>query len=61
MNFVIISPFPPYRGGISKETEVLYNNLIYHEHKVKIINFKILGNKRRVEGFDQIRARTHLP
>ena len=37
MNFTIISPFPPYRGGISKETEVLCDSLILHEHKIKII------------------------
>ena len=42
MNFTIISPFPPYRGGISKETEVLCDSLILHDHKIKIINFKRL-------------------
>ena len=42
MNFTIISPFPPYRGGISKETEVLCDSLISHNHNIKIINFKRL-------------------
>jgi len=42
MNFIIISPFPPFRGGISKETEVLCESLISHNHNVKVINFKRL-------------------
>ena len=28
MKLAIISPFPPYRGGISKETDILYNSLL---------------------------------
>ena len=39
MKLVIISPFPPYRGGIAKETQVLYH-CIKKDHNVKIINFK---------------------
>ena len=39
MKIAIISPFPPFRGGISKETETIYNSL-KKEHEVKIINFK---------------------
>ena len=42
MNFAIISPFPPFRGGISKETEVLSDLLISKNHKVKIISYKKL-------------------
>ena len=42
MNLVIVSPFPPYRGGISKETEILYQGFIKNSHQVKIINFKKL-------------------
>ena len=41
MKLAIISPFPPYRGGISKETEVLYNSL-KKKHSVTIYNFKRL-------------------
>ena len=40
MKLAIISPFPPYRGGISKETEVLYNSL-KKKHSVTIYNFKV--------------------
>jgi len=41
MKLAIISPFPPYRGGISKETEVLYYSL-KKKHSVTIYNFKRL-------------------
>ena len=41
MKFIIISPFPPFRGGIAKETEVIYNHLI-ENNEVKIINFNRL-------------------
>ena len=39
MKIAIISPFAPYRGGIAKETEVIYSHL-KKSHEVKIINFK---------------------
>ena len=42
MKFAFISPFPPLRGGISKETETIYNYLIKNNHEVKVINFKRL-------------------
>ena len=35
MNFTIISPFPPYRGGISKETEILHKGFLESNHKIK--------------------------
>ena len=41
MKLAIISPFPPYRGGISKETEVLYNSL-KKKHNVTVYSFKRL-------------------
>ena len=41
MKLAIISPFPPYRGGISKETEILYNSL-KKKHNVCVYNFKRL-------------------
>ena len=44
MKLAIISPFPPYRGGISKETEILYNSL-KKKHDVDVYNFKILYPK----------------
>ena len=40
MNFAIISSFPPFRGGIPQETEILYNALIKEKNKVKIFSFK---------------------
>ena len=39
MKLAIISPFAPYRGGIAKETEVIYSHL-RKSYEVKIINFK---------------------
>ena len=39
MNLVIVSPFPPYRGGISKESEVLYEGFLRNNTKVKAVNF----------------------
>ena len=42
MKLAIISPFPPIRGGISQETEILYNALIKQNHHIKIFNFKKL-------------------
>ena len=41
MKLLIISPFPPLRGGIAKETNVVYNHL-KDNNEVKIINFKRL-------------------
>ena len=38
MKIAIITPFPPYRGGISKHSENLYNELVKSED-VTIINF----------------------
>ena len=42
MKFALISPFPPLRGGISKETETIYNYFNNNGHEVKVINFKRL-------------------
>ena len=42
MKFAFISPFPPLRGGISKETETIYNYFNNNGHEVKVINFKRL-------------------
>ena len=42
MNFSIISPYPPLRGGISKETEILCELLLSKKHKIKVISFKKL-------------------
>ena len=39
MNLIIVSPFPPYRGGISKESEVLYKGFLKKGYNVKAINF----------------------
>ena len=39
MKIAFITPFPPYRGGISKHSENLYNSFINHAD-VKIFNFK---------------------
>ena len=40
MKLAIISSFPPFRGGISQETELLYNELTEKKNKVKIFSFK---------------------
>ena len=42
MRLALITPFPPYRGGISKESEILYNALIKKNHDVYIFNFSKL-------------------
>ena len=42
MKFALISPFPPLRGGISKETETIYDYFNNNGHEVKVINFKRL-------------------
>ena len=42
MKFALISPFPPLRGGISKETETIYNYFNINGHDIKVINFKRL-------------------
>ena len=42
MKFAFISPFPPLRGGISKETETIYNYFNNNGHNIKVINFKRL-------------------
>ena len=38
MNIVLVSPAPPYRGGISEHTKGLYNHLAKN-HSVKIFSF----------------------
>jgi len=38
MKLILISPFPPLRGGISKETETIYN-FFKKNHQLKVINF----------------------
>ncbi len=38
MNIVLVSPAPPFRGGISEHTKGLYNNLA-KKHSVKIFSF----------------------
>jgi hypothetical protein len=40
MKLAIVSSFPPFRGGISQETEILYNALIKEKNKVKVFSFK---------------------
>ena len=42
MNFTIISPYPPLRGGISKETEILCDLFLSRNHKIRVISFKKL-------------------
>ena len=39
MKIAFITPFPPYRGGISKHSENLYSSFINHVD-IKIFNFK---------------------
>ena len=34
MKFAFISPFPPLRGGISKETETIYNYFNNNGHNI---------------------------
>ena len=40
MKLAIVSSFPPFRGGISQETEILNNALIKEKNKVKVFSFK---------------------
>ena len=42
MKLVLISPFPPLRGGISKETETIYDYFNSNGYEIKVINFKRL-------------------
>jgi len=42
MKLALISPFPPLRGGISKETETIYNYFNNNGHEIKVINYKRL-------------------
>ena len=39
MKIAFITPFPPYRGGISKHSENIYSQLI-KKNEIKIFNFK---------------------
>ena len=39
MKIVLISVFPPYRGGISTHSSILYKNLINQNHDVIAINY----------------------
>ena len=39
MKIVLISVFPPYRGGISTHSSILYKNLINQNHNVLAINY----------------------
>ena len=38
MKIILISVFPPYRGGISTHSSILYQHLI-NEHEVQVINY----------------------
>ena len=44
MKIAIISPYPPIKGGISKETEIIYSN-IKDTYDVSIISFNRLYPK----------------
>jgi len=44
MKLIFISPFPPLRGGISKETETIYN-FFKKNHQVNVISYKKLYPK----------------
>ena len=39
MKIILISVFPPYRGGISTHSSILYENLINQKHDVIAINY----------------------
>ena len=39
MKIILISVFPPYRGGIATHSYILYKNLIKQEHEVSVINY----------------------
>ena len=52
MKLAIISPFYPYRGGIAKETEILYNHL-KKDYSVQVINFSRQYPKLFYPGKDQ--------
>ena len=39
MKIAFITPFPPYRGGISKHSENIYNEL-KKNHQIDVFNFK---------------------
>ncbi len=39
MKIILISVFPPYRGGISTHSSILYKNLINQNHEVVAINY----------------------
>ena len=39
MKIILISVFPPYRGGISTHSSILYKNLINQSHNVLAINY----------------------
>ena len=40
MKFGLISPFPPFRGGISQESQLLYDALTQNKDTVKVFSFK---------------------
>ena len=52
MKLILISPFPPLRGGISKETETIYN-FFKKNHQLKVLNFKKLYPKILFPGKSQ--------
>ena len=39
MKIILISVFPPYRGGISAHSSILYKKLVNQNHDVLIINY----------------------
>ena len=39
MKIILISVFPPYRGGISTHSSLLYKHLIHQKHDVVAINY----------------------
>ena len=39
MKIVLISVFPPYRGGIATHSSILYENLIDQKHDVTVVNY----------------------
>ena len=52
MKIAFITPFPPYRGGISNYSEALYKELI-KDNEVKVFNFKRLYPSIFFPGKDQ--------
>ena len=39
MKIILISVAPPYRGGISTHSSILYQHLLQSGHEVQIVNY----------------------